>query len=151
SLVVGSLAAAQSDTWATETGRWSPSAPRMITTGARVETGTSGGITALGTAGGVAGAMILSGAASWAGVPARVALASAGAGIIGMLTDSALGATVQGRFRCDACGDAGETRTCRNGHAGVWVRGWKWLDNDGVNFLACAAGGGAAVALERWL
>jgi len=53
----GALAAAAADTWATEIGAFSPFPPRLITSGRRVTRGTSGGITALGTLGGVAGAL----------------------------------------------------------------------------------------------
>ncbi|PYO26718.1 MAG: DUF92 domain-containing protein, partial [Gemmatimonadetes bacterium] len=53
----GAIAAAAADTWATEIGAFSPFPPRLLTSGRRVARGTSGGITALGTLGGVAGAV----------------------------------------------------------------------------------------------
>lgn len=61
----GSLAAAASDTWATELGMLSPTRPRLITSWRSVPAGTSGGVTLLGTAAGLAGAL---GAAALAGM-----------------------------------------------------------------------------------
>jgi len=118
----GALAAATADTWASEIGRRSRTLPRLIITGRPVHAGTDGGITLLGTAGGVAGAACIAGLSLW--LPAvtyslRFGSAIASAGIIGMLLDSVLGATVQGRTR--------------------------WLDNDAVNLAATL--GGAAAAL----
>ncbi|MGI8485995.1 MAG: DUF92 domain-containing protein, partial [Thermomicrobiales bacterium] len=47
--LIASLAAANADTWATEIGGMSGHTPRRITTLRRVEAGTSGGISLLGT------------------------------------------------------------------------------------------------------
>jgi len=117
----GSLAAATADTWATEIGRFSPTPPRLITNGARVPAGTDGGMTLLGTVGGIAGAGLIAGLAvglgpggSGLGLAMRVAVA----GIIGMLLDSLLGATVQGKVR--------------------------WVDNDAVNLAATLTGAACA-------
>ncbi len=117
----GSLAAATADTWATEIGRFSPTPPRLITNGARVPAGTDGGMTLLGTVGGIAGAGLIAGLAvglgpggSGLGLAMRVAVA----GIIGMLLDSLLGATVQGKVR--------------------------WVDNDVVNLAATLTGAACA-------
>lgn len=111
------LAAATADTWATEIGRHSPVPPRLITNGRPVPPGTDGGITLLGTAGGIVGALFIASLAR-AMVPGGFLPAVAVAGIAGMLVDSLLGATLQGRL--------------------------KWLDNDAVNLAATAAGAGAA-------
>ena len=88
----GALAAATSDTWASEIGRHSRSLPRLITNGTPVPAGTDGGITVLGTAGGLAGAALIG---ALAGRPALVSLA----GFAGTLVDSVLGATIQGKLR----------------------------------------------------
>ena len=92
----GALAAANADTWATEIGSHSRTPPRLITTWTRVRAGTDGGITLLGTAGGIAGAGFIAGVSYLLGQ--RAALAIAAAGVVAMLVDSLLGASVQGKL-----------------------------------------------------
>lgn len=118
--LLGSLASAQADTWATEIGAHAPRLPRLITTGRSVPTGTSGGISLLGTGAGVAGATVLAGVGALLGVPGRMAALAAAAGVAGMMVDSVLGATLEARG---------------------------WLDNDGVNLAATWVGAVLAVAL----
>ena len=112
----GALAAANADTWATEIGRFSPTSPRLITNGARVPAGTDGGMTLLGTTAGIAGAGLIAALSYVFGQ--RGALAIAVAGVVGMLVDSLLGATVQGKVR--------------------------WMDNDAVNLAATLTGAACA-------
>jgi len=144
----GAIAAAAADTWATEIGAFSPFAPRLITSGRRVTRGTSGGITALGTLGGVAGAVTiawLAHALTPRGTAPGSAALVAGAGLTGMVVDSLLGATLQGKYQCPAC-DARFERGDTVCHEPVRLTGgWGWLDNDGVNLAATVCG--AAVAL----
>jgi len=127
----GAIAAAASDTWATEIGAHSRTPPRLITNGTAVSPGANGGITILGTAGGVLGAVLIAGltyALSPRGTPpglthpGHLAVVVAVAGVTGMLVDSLLGATVQGP----------EDR---------------WLDNNGVNLAMTLAGAGIAAWL----
>src|SRR5215212_7351020 len=147
-----SLAAVNADTWATELGVLNPAPPRMITNlTKRVEKGTSGGISLFGTLASLAGSAIIA-------LPA-VLLSPTGtltvahwvlitlAGLAGSLFDSFLGATVQAMYYCPK--DDKETEkhplhTC--GTETVHIRGWKWLNNDWVNF-ACGAFG----VLIAWL
>ena len=119
----GALAAATADTWATEIGAHSRTPPRLITTGTPVPAGANGGVTLLGTAGGVCGAAVI-GALFWllGPHPGRGAVVVAGAGVLGMLVDSLLGATLQGP----------EDR---------------WLDNNAVNLAMTLAGAGIAAWL----
>jgi uncharacterized protein (TIGR00297 family) len=148
---VGALAAAAADTWATEIGAFSPSDPHEITTGEPVPRGRSGGITPLGTMGGVLGAIAIAGLAGLVSPRPRFGLAgamlAAAAGIIGMLSDSLLGATLQGRYTCPVCNAVSEQPgTC---HAPLGLtRGVPWLDNDAVNLAGSSVG--AIVAALGW-
>ena len=137
-----SLAAVNADTWATELGVLNPTQPRMITdVRKRVEKGTSGGISLLGTLASLAGAVVIALPASlltynWSLFPIITL-----AGLAGSLFDSFLGATVQAMYFCPT--DNKETEkyplhTC--GTETIHIRGWTWLNNDWVN-LACGAFG----------
>lgn len=120
----GALCAATADTWATEIGRHSRTPPRLITNGSPVPAGTDGGMTVLGTVGGIAGAGFIAALAMGLG-PRGLGLGPgvivAVAGIIGMVLDSLLGATVQGKV--------------------------PWMDNDAVNFAATLTGAACAVLI----
>lgn len=150
-----SLAAVNADTWATELGVLNATAPRMITDlRKRVEKGTSGGISLLGTLASLLGSLAIALPAVWlspAGMlDANYFLLITAAGLAGSLFDSLLGATVQAMYFCPA--DQKETEkyplhTC--GTQTIHIRGWKWLDNDWVNF-ACGAFG-SLIALTGFL
>ena len=148
----GAIAAAAADTWATEIGAFSPFPPRLITSGRRVTRGTSGGITALGTLGAVLGAVMIAALAAFVrprGTAAGSTALVAAAGVAGMLADSLLGATLQGKYECPAC-DARFERGTTVCHEPVRLtRGWEWLDNDGVNFAATLVGAAVAVIATR--
>jgi uncharacterized protein (TIGR00297 family) len=145
----GALAASAADTWATEVGSLTRALPRSITTGKRVAAGTSGGVTTAGTIAGVAGAVFVAALAAALGWPHVTFGAAIAGGVVGSLLDSVLGATVQARFWCASCGM--ETERPRHDCATITTLrgGLRWLNNDGVNALATAAGGavGLAVAL----
>ena len=143
----GSLAASTADTWATEVGtRWG-GAPRSLGGwGSRpLEPGESGGVTLIGSLGGAVGAGLIAGLVGDPSRSRRLALALAGTG--GMLVDSLLGATAQGRFWCAVCDAPTESRRHECGHATSLVRGLGWLDNDAVNLLGSAAGALLAIVL----
>jgi uncharacterized protein (TIGR00297 family) len=123
-VLLGSLATAQADTWATEIGAHARGSPKLITTRRPVPTGTSGGVTWLGTGGGLLGSVVLAGAGYLLGLPLAIAATGAAVGVVGMLLDSGLGATLEAR---------------------------SWLDNDGVNLAATSVGAAAAAAVTRFL
>lgn len=136
------LASVNADTWATELGVLSKHPPRLITNLSKiVEKGTSGGISLAGTLASLAGSALIAFFASlltgnWSLFPLVTF-----AGLAGSLFDSLLGGTVQAMYYCPT--DKKETEkhplhTC--GTETVHIRGWKWLDNDLVNFSCSAAG-----------
>jgi uncharacterized protein (TIGR00297 family) len=140
------LASVNADTWATELGVLNPTLPRAITDlRQRVEKGTSGGVSLFGTGAALLGSALIAVLAAWLTpfsaffFPTLFLVAIAG--LLGSLFDSFLGATVQAMYYCPA--DKKETEkhpfhTC--GAETVHIRGWKWLNNDWVNF-ACGAFG----------
>jgi uncharacterized protein (TIGR00297 family) len=115
----GAVAALAADTWATEVGLVSSHLPRLITNGRLVERGRSGGVTVLGTAAGIAGAVLIGAIATWTlhtpFVPVWVG------GTLAMLVDSLLGATGEGRYR--------------------------GIGNNAINFIMTATGAGIAIVL----
>lgn len=137
---VGAVSAAAADTWSSEIGRRSPAAPRLITTWQRVTPGVSGGVTALGTLGGVAGAAAI-GLAAWLLrlQPVNGVLVVLVAGVGGMLVDSLFGALLQARWQCPTCGAVAETPTPCHGPVTL-LRGLRWMTNDTVNAVATVSG-----------
>lgn len=138
--LLGSLAAANGDTWATELGALSRSPPRSLLTLRQVAPGTSGAVSGLGLLASLAGAAFIGlvGALTggrWEWVP-WIALA----GLAGSLMDSLLGATVQQLRWCDSCGEETERQVHRCGQPARHLRGLPGLGNDAVNLLATAAG-----------
>lgn len=145
-LGAGALAAAAADSWATEIGTLAGGAPRSILTLQPVPAGTSGGVSAAGTAALVAGAAFIA-AAAWAlGWPRDVAIAAAIGGAGGAMADSLIGATVQARRWCPACRTSTEQRRHRCGTPTERAGGVGWIDNDAVNLACTLAGGLLAVA-----
>ena len=142
-LGAGALAAATSDTWATELGTLAGAVPRSILTGRVVARGTSGGITVAGLVAAVAGAAFVAGLAWLIGWP-RTGAVLAG-GVVGSTADSLLGATIQARRWCDRCGVGTEREIHSCGASTRRAGGLAWLDNDGVNLASTLAGAVAAL------
>jgi uncharacterized protein (TIGR00297 family) len=139
------LAAVNADTWGTELGVLNPHPPRMITDLRKiVEKGTSGGISLIGTLAALAGSAligILAASLHPTLESVSIFIIVTLSGLAGALFDSFLGATVQAMYYCPTDKKETEkhpTHTC--GTPTTHIRGWKWLDNDWVNF-ACGACG----------
>ena len=155
----GALAAANADTWATELGVLSHSAPHLVTNWQVVERGTSGGITVTGTLSALGGSLLIALLAItfWPGarpsLPAALSVfASIGlAGLAGSLLDSYLGATVQAIYTCPCCQKESERYPIHScGCQTSLARGWRWMDNDWVNGF-CTLAGAALAALAAVL
>ena len=144
----GAMAAVNADTWATELGVLSKTAPRLITNGKVVERGTSGAVSLTGSLAALGGAGLIALATWLVGDGAlEISLAAmigvALAGLLGSFFDSFLGATVQAIYYCPTCQKETERtpqHTC--GTPTTPLRGWRWLDNDWVNFACSLAGAG---------
>jgi uncharacterized protein (TIGR00297 family) len=136
------------DTWATELGILSTLPPRLITTMAPVPRGTSGAISTVGTLATGAGALTTAtvfvcagaGSVSW-----YLIVVGGVAGVIGSLSDSVMGATVQRLFQ----GPQGITERAHaaDGSPYPMIRGWRWMNNDAVNCISAAIGAGVAAGL----
>lgn len=148
---VGSFAAAAADTWGTETGTMVGGRTRLLGVGPRVAPGTSGGVSLAGTLGTVLGASVVVASAllvvepgaavvdgPWLNLPGLAAVVVS-AGVLGAFVDTALGATVQARYRRPD-GDLTE-RSHAEGRVLPLAAGVRWVDNDRVNAVGTLVGG----------
>jgi uncharacterized protein (TIGR00297 family) len=154
---LGSLAAVTGDTWATEIGIRSPEQPRDVLTLRPVPVGASGGVSFAGTMASAVGGVCMGGLAAFIGLldpisrPKRRQLVITGivSGIVGSLVDSVIGATLQERRWCDACGQATERLVHTCGQPTRITGGIPGLNNDAVNFLCSLSGASVGWIVER--
>lgn len=140
----GAIAAAAADSWATEIGVALGGEPRSIISGKPLSRGTSGGVTLAGSLGSFAGAATIAGIVLIIDWPPLAAFAAFFAGVLGMIMDSVLGATLQARRHCPGCGTETEQAVHHCGRVTQMIHGVRWMDNDIVNALATLSG--AAIA-----
>lgn len=146
SAALGALAAALADTLATEVGTLLGGEPRSVIGWHAVPPGSSGGVTAAGSVGMLAGALLVAVAGRVLGLGSMV-LAVAAGGVAGALADSLLGATVQERRHCPRCDLATERHVHDCGMATLKAGGVSRLDNDLVNLCATLVGATVAATL----
>lgn len=134
--ITASLASASADTWATTIGATSPTPPRRLLLGRPVRPGSNGGMTWRGCAGALGGALVVALAAALVARDWTLLPWATTTGVAGMLLDSILGATLQGRHFAEPCERPSDTPP--RGTPPSMGR-LAWLDNDGVNFASSAA------------
>jgi len=137
---LAAIAAANADTWATEIGKFSLHPPRFLRDWKTVAPGTSGAISLLGTFGAALGAILipLSALPFWH-LNLVELITPILCGFFASLVDSVLGATLQGVYEDPTTGEITESPELAGKEARP-VRGFRLLNNDGVNFLSCLAG-----------
>lgn len=136
-IYLASLAAVCADTWATEIGTLRKRTTYNILTFRKTDQGISGGISFVGTLGAILGSFVIAmSGLFWVDMYlVSYLLLIVVSGLLGSFFDSLLGATVQAQGKCGVC----EKITEKHIHCGQntsHYRGFRWLNNDAVNFLA---------------
>jgi uncharacterized protein (TIGR00297 family) len=143
----GALSASMADTWATEIGAASRTAPRSILDGRQLPVGISGGVTPAGTMAALAGAALFGIIAATVGQAAGYFIPVAAAGVVGSTVDSVLGAGVQEKRFCGRCSELTERMLHTCGEETIHHAGVPRMNNDAVNLLTTLAGAMTALAL----
>ncbi|MFZ7945398.1 DUF92 domain-containing protein [Neobacillus sp. 19] len=130
------LASANSDTWASEIGSLSRKKPIYIRTMKRVDNGTSGAISLLGSAAALSGSLLIS-VLSFLLFDLNIILTFLVFffGFIGNVIDTLIGAFYQQVYVCQRCG----LETEKKKHCllpTTRIKGFTLVDNDMVNFLS---------------
>ena len=130
-LFLSSVAAAMSDTWATEFGKLSKIKPISIITMKPIDHGLSGGVTRIGTLGSLLGSCII-GLTAWYFIPAPsfIIYGIIFSGFSAAIFDSILGASCQAKYRTKT-GDVVEVYLKES----KLISGKQWINNDTVNIL----------------
>ncbi len=141
-IYLASICEATADTWATELGTLSRSKPVSIIRFEKIDPGSSGGVSILGTASAAAGSLMIAGFSclflfftygshdKWTVDFLIVFLF----GFLGALFDSVIGGTIQGQFKCETCGVTTE-RQWHCGKRSRLTRGFRAINNDVVNLI----------------
>lgn len=131
-----SLASSNSDTWASEIGSVSKRKPVYIRTFKRVEKGTSGAISLLGTTAALFGSLLIAlVSALFFELNAAQLIIIFLFGFIGNIIDTLFGAYYQQAYICMVCGIETEKKMhCQK--ATNRIKGFSYVDNDMVNFIS---------------
>ena len=135
-LYAASIAAAMSDTWATEFGKLSKSKPISITSFRPIDHGLSGGITIIGTIGSIIGSCII-GFATWLLIESEIVLIFGIiiTGFFSAMLDSLIGDKLQGKYETKTGKIVEEYKSDTN-----LISGYEIIDNNFVNLVATISG-----------
>jgi uncharacterized protein (TIGR00297 family) len=130
------IAAANSDTWASEIGSMSKGKPYFIKNLKKVERGTSGAVSMLGTFSSIGGALLIAVISCYlfklTFFDFYLILIL---GFLGNVIDTLIGAFIQAGYRCSKCGILTEKRL-HCGYETKLMKGYSLLNNDTVNFIS---------------
>ena len=146
---LGSLAAANADTWATEIGFFSKNNPKLIFSVKSVDKGYSGAISLLGSIGSILGAFSIAISAAVIFNLYHLVAPLTLAGVFGSFFDSLLGRFFQGKYKCKDCRLYTEKRIHCNSPANL-DSGLAWIDNNCVNFLNTLMGASTMIILSSF-
>ena len=130
-MFLSSIAAANSDTWATEIGKLSKTRPQDIISGRSLSLGESGGITFIGLLGAISGSFIIAIIGYFLNMNTSYFIIVFISGLLGSLFDSILGSTLQSRFILMD----GKTIKEEKEKDSYLYSGLHYINNNSVNFL----------------
>ena len=130
-MFLASIAAANSDTWATEIGKLSRTKPKDIISGRCLSQGESGGITFIGLMGSFSGSFVIATIGFYFNMDISYLIIVFISGFLGSLFDSLLGSTLQSRFILLDGGTIKEVKEQDSYH----YSGLLFINNNSVNFL----------------
>ncbi len=132
-----SIAAANSDTWASEIGSLSKRPPVHIFSRKRVPAGTSGAISILGFFASLFGSLIiaLGSFLLFSDFTLYSVLIVLVGGLLGSIIDTVIGATIQAKYKCSTCHIITERPIHCHGKTYL-LFGVSWMDNNKTNFFS---------------
>jgi uncharacterized protein (TIGR00297 family) len=133
-----SIAAANSDTWASEIGPLSKGKPFSLRTLNRVEKGTSGAVSLIGTLSSLLGSFVII-LFSYIITPSMTVnelIILTLFGFLGSIVDTLLGASIQVEYQCSRCGMRTEAKK-HCSFSTMKVKGLVQINNEVVNFVSC--------------
>ena len=130
-MFLASIAAANSDTWATEIGKLSRTRPKDIISGRSLNKGESGGITFIGLLGSMSGSFVIAAIGLFLDINISYLIIVFISGFLGSLFDSILGGTLQSRFILMDGKTIKEEKDTDSYH----YSGLASMNNNSVNFL----------------
>jgi uncharacterized protein (TIGR00297 family) len=141
------IASANSDTWASEIGPLSKKNPLLIRSFKRVEPGTSGAISLLGSVAATGGSLLIAVISTWFfSLPISYGMIIFLFGFIGNMIDTIIGAFYQQLYICSHC----KIETEKRSHCGaktIKIKGLSFVDNDMVNFISGLISAVAAICI----